>query len=217
MDLERANKILEENKNTYNEISDDFSNTRNYIWPELEELKKYINDHERVLDVGCGNGRLYEIFRDKNIIYQGVDFSENLIQKARERYGNYFQVADTLSLPFSDQCFDSIWSIAVLHHIPTIELRERALSEIKRVLKPNGRVIMTCWNLYQLRFLKLLLKSFLSKDVFVPFKGKKRYYHAFTKRELRKLFKKAGFKVEELKFLKRNNKNTNILIVATLT
>src|SRR4030042_749263 len=212
MDLQKAYRILEENKKTYNEVAEEFYQTRKKYSPEIEELKLYIKEEEKVLDLGCGTGRLYEIFSvqggsasgRKNIDYVGIDFSENLIQIAKERHGNHFQVADILMLPFSDNYFDSVWSIAVLHHIPTDELRKRALSEIKRLLKPNGRVIVTCWK----------IKSFFRKDIFIPFHGKKRYYHVFTKRELGDLFKQSGFKVEELKFLKRNNKKTNILIVA---
>lgn len=203
MDLQEAYKILEENKKTYNEVAEEFYQTRRKYSPETEELKKYVEEEEKVLDLGCGTGRLYEIFKDKKIDYIGVDFSENLIAKAKEEYGDHFKIADILILPFSSDYFDSIWSIAVFHHIPSKELRMRALSEIKRVLKPNGRVIMTCWK----------IESFFRKDIFIPFHGKKRYYHAFTKRELRNLFKKSGFEIEELRFLKRNNKKLNILII----
>ncbi len=184
-------------------MAEEFYQTRRKYSPETEELKKYVEEEEKVLDLGCGTGRLYEIFKDKKIDYIGVDFSENLIAKAKEEYGDHFKIADILILPFSSDYFDSIWSIAVFHHIPSKELRMRALSEIKRVLKPNGRVIMTCWK----------IESFFRKDIFIPFHGKKRYYHAFTKRELRNLFKKSGFEIEELRFLKRNNKKLNILII----
>ena len=155
------------------------------------------------MDLGCGTGRLYEIFKNKNIDYLGIDFSENLIKIAKEKYGDRFIVGDILNLPFPDKNFDSVWSIAVLHHIPSEELRAHAMTEIKRVLRPRGRLIATYWN----------IKSFLRKDVFIPFHGKKRYYHVFTKRELEKLFEESGFKVEELKYLKRNDKKTNILII----
>jgi len=204
MDLKEAYKILEENKETYNKVAEEFCQTRRKYSPEIEELKSYIEEGEKALDMGCGTGRLYEIFKDKNIDYIGVDFSENLIAKAKEEHGDHFKIADILSLPFSSDYFDSIWSIAVFHHIPSKKLRMRALSEIKRVLKRNGRIIMTCWK----------IKLFFRKDIFIPFHGKKRYYHVFTRRELKKLFLKAGFKIEELRFLKRNNKKTNILIIA---
>lgn len=197
---------MEENKQTYNEVADEFYQTRNKYDSLIDELKKYIKENERVLDLGSGSGRLYQLFTNKNIDYVGVDFAKNLVEIAREKHGDHFKVADILSLPFSDQYFDSVWSIAVLHHIPTIELRKRALGEIKRVLRPGGRVIVTVWK----------IKSFFRKDIFIPFHGKKRYYHVFLKREIRRLFKGAGFKIEELRFLKRNNKRANILIVATL-
>jgi len=208
MKLERAKYLMEKTKDYFDKNVESFSGSRKELWPELEELKKYIKDGERVLDLGCGNGRLFELFKEKQVEYIGVDFSKKLIEKAREKYGNYFQVADMFSLPFSDNYFDSVWSIAVFHHIPFKELRLKALAEIKRALKPGGKTIMTCWHLFKFPFRKNIIIS--------PKKlGVQRYYHAFTKHELKKLFEKSGFKIEELKFLKRNGKKTNILVVAT--
>ena len=177
----------------------------------INELKKYIKINEKVLDLGCGSGRLYSLFFTRselisdrvNINYTGIDFAENLVKIAERKYGDYFKTGDILNLPFSDENFDSVWSIAVLHHIPSFELRKRVLNEIKRVLKPNGRVIITCWK----------IKSLLRKDIFIPFQGKKRYYHIFSKKEIKKMFEKAGFKIEELKTL-RDGKKKNILVVA---
>jgi ubiquinone/menaquinone biosynthesis C-methylase UbiE len=220
-----AKNLIEKTKEDFDKIAESFSESRKELWPEFEELKKYIKDGKKILDLGCGNGRLFQLFKDKNIEYLGVDSSEKLIEKAREKYGDYFKVADILELPFSDNHFDSIWTIAVFHHIPSEQLRFKALKEIKRVLKKNGKVIMICWNLWQPNYLKVLLKFTLIKlfkgskldfkDIFVPWKKTKvqRYYHAFTKRELKGLFQKAGFQVEELRYLKRNEKKTNILAV----
>lgn len=227
MDPKYAQYLIQKTKEDFNKIAESFSESRKELWPELRELKKYIRDGEEVLDLGCGNGRLFEFFKDRVVEYIGVDFSEELIQKARKRYGDYFKVANVQNLPFSDNYFDSVWSIAVFHHIPSRQLRLTVLGEIKRVLKKNSRVIMTCWDLYQPNYLKLLLKFTLIKlfkkskldfkDIFAPWKNTEiqRYYHAFTKRELKKLFGKSGFRVEELKYLERNGKKTNILIVGT--
>ncbi len=203
-----AKYLIEKTKDYFNKNVEGFSGSRKEVWPEFEELKKYIKESERVLDLGCGNGRLFELFKDKSIKYVGVDFSKKLIEKAKKKYGNHFQIADIFSLPFSDNYFDSIWSIAVFHHVPSKQLRLKALKEIKRVLKKDGKIIMTCWYLFKFPFRKDILLS--------PKKLKiQRYYRAFTKRELKKLFQQAGFEVEELKYLKRNSKKTNILIVAT--
>lgn len=55
MDLEEAYKILEENKETYNKVAEEFYQTRKKYSPEIEELKSYIKEGERVLDLGCRN------------------------------------------------------------------------------------------------------------------------------------------------------------------
>ncbi|MFH1129367.1 MAG: class I SAM-dependent methyltransferase [Patescibacteria group bacterium] len=204
LNLEQAHKILEENRQTYDNVADEFERTRRKYNYDAEELKEYIKQGEKVLDLGCGSGRMFEMFLAQDVDYTGVDFSEKLIEIAKNKYGDNFKVADILNLPFSNENFDSVWSIAVLHHIPSTELRKRVLSEIKRVLRPNGRVVVTCWN----------IKSLFRKDLFIPFNGQKRYYHVFSKREIGKLFKGAGFKIEEVRFLKRNNKKVNILVVA---
>ncbi|MBD3282315.1 MAG: methyltransferase domain-containing protein [Candidatus Portnoybacteria bacterium] len=225
MDLNYAKKLIEKNKKDFNIIANQFSQTRKYLWPELKKLKKYIKRNTRVVDMGCGNGRLFNLFKNKNIDYIGIDISESLIQKAKEEYGDHFKQANILNLPFKDNSFNQAWMIAVLHHIPSRELRIQALKEIKRVLKKNGNAIITCWNLYQPRYFKILFKYTFRKifkkskldfkDVFIPWKRKniQRYYHAFTKKELKKELKKAGFEVKKIQHLKRKNKKLHILAI----
>ena len=222
-----AKYLIEKTKDYFDKNVDSFSGSRNRLWPEFEELKKYMKGGEKILDLGCGNGRLFELFKNRNVKYTGVDTSVEFIERAREKYGDYFVVADAFNLPFSDNSFDSIWAIAFFHHIPSKQLRLKILKEIKRVLKKDVKIIATCWNFYQLHYLRILLKFTFRKlfglsrldfkDVLLSPKKLKiqRYYHAFTKKELKKLFQKAGFKIEELRYLKRNGKKTNILIVAT--
>lgn len=227
MKLEYAKKIIKENKEIFNKIAGEFSKTRKNIWPELKELNKYIKENERILDLACGNGRLFGFFKGKNIEYFGLDSSRDLINLARAKYGDFFQVGDILNLPFPDNFFDSVWFIAAIHHLPSLEIRKKALKEISRVLKKRGMLITTCWNLYQFRYLGILFKHSLKKifkkskldfkDVFIPWQGSlKRYYHAFTKRELKKLFRSSNFQVKEIKYLKRKDKRNNILIIAKL-
>lgn len=226
MDTKYAKYLIAETKNYFSENAEAFSGSRNYLWPELEDLKKYTKEGERILDLGCGNGRLFELFSgEKSIEYIGLDSSEEFIAKAREKYGNHFKVADLLKIPFPDNHFDSIWSVAVLPHIPSKQFRIKALREIERVLKKNGQVIIICWNLYQLRYLRILLKFTIRKlvglskldfkDILLTPKkmGIRRYYHAFTRRELKKLLKETGFSIKKIEFLKRKDKKVNILAV----
>lgn len=222
MDIEYAKKILEEIRNNYNLISEDFSRTRNKFWREMNFISDYSKDGDKILDLGCGNGRLSEIFQGKNIDYWGIDFSNELIEIAKKRYPQLrFQAADALNLPFPDDFFDKVFSIAVLHHIPSRELRIQFLKEIKRVLGPRGVAVISVWRFSLARKIKLLFKSCLLHrnldwgDVFVPWKGELlRYVHMFSEKELAVLSKEAGFKIVRLDSIKREKGGEgNLLIV----
>jgi len=232
MDSDYANYLLQKVQTDYNQIAERFSKTRSKLWPELLFLKDYVKEKDRVLDVGCGNGRLYELFRDKQIQYFGVDFAKRLIEIAKRKYSDWsddtsiptFLRINALNLPFESNFFDKIFSISVFHHIPSTEKRILFLKEMKRVLKPEGELFLTVWNLWQRRYLPLILKYFFLKvlgrtrldffDIFLPFEGVERYYHCFRPGELEKIATEAGFKIIELKYLKRNNKKYNIYLRA---
>jgi len=222
-----ANEILEMSRRGYEEISHDFSQTRKVFWEELYFLGDNIKDGDRVLDIGCGNGRFLEVLKNKKITYTGIDSSKSFIAQAQEMYGDIgsFIHMDALALPFEDSSFDVVVSFGVIHHIPSRKLRKQFLSEAHRVLKKDGLLMLTVWNLWNERLKpvirrhaiqKLIGRSNLDfKDVFLPF-GKKegvRYLHAFTRRELRKLLKNSKFKVDELQIVKRRSNNENILAV----
>lgn len=207
-------------------IAEDFSMTRNSIWPETRSLfDKYFFLGEKVLDLGCGNGRYFEYLKEKKVNYFGVDNSEKLIEIAKARYPEAdFQVADALNLPFPDNFFDKVVSIAVLHHIPSEELRIQFLKEVKRVLKPGSVLFLTVWSFRELKefflfFKFIILKLFGSKldfgDFLEPW-GKKtmRYYHYFTENELMSLAKKADFKIKEIGIIRneRGNRRNTFLV-----
>lgn len=200
----------------YDLISGKFSATRKHFWRGLEFIGDYVQDGDKVLDFGCGNGRLLELFEGKQIEYIGVDVSEKLIEIAKNKYpsdGISFQkITGQASLAFPDNYFNSVYSIAVLHHFPSKEYREKMAEELFRVLAPSGRVVITVWNLYQKKYLKNLLSNWLGKlfgrsdldwnDCYVSFTDNQgqvfpRFHHAFIKRELRRLFEEAGFEVEK--------------------
>ena len=69
----------------YNSFAGQFSQTREYLWDDIKPLIKYIKENDKVLDIGCGNGRLYHVLKEKQIIYTGLDLSEELIKIAKDR------------------------------------------------------------------------------------------------------------------------------------
>lgn len=201
--------VLEDNKNNWDEIADKFSQTRHHLWFEFADFKDYIKKGDKVLDLGCGNGRLIELF-DKDIDYLGVDQSQKLIEAAKKRFpsGKFF-VADALNLPFKKK-FDVIFSIAFFHHIPSQDLRLKILKDCYSFLAPKGIFICLVWNLFQPRLIwkyNLGKIIFGFKNVLIPFKIKeqkiKRYYYAFTKGELKRFFKKTGFKIIKCYYVRK--------------
>ncbi|MDP2708892.1 MAG: class I SAM-dependent methyltransferase [bacterium] len=237
MDKPTQKNLLEIVRRNYEDIAEDFDTTRKKaLWPELLKLAGVVKDGDRVLDAGCGNGRLLQAFGKKKIEYVGIDNSKELIEAAIKNFQfsifnfqtnpNFqfsnkiqnakFVVADVLELDkLPERDFDYVFSIAVLHHLPGEDLRVRALEQIKNKLAPEGRIVLTVWNLWtRKKFLKLILKFGLFKlmeknkmdcgDILFDWKNSRgeslsqRYYHAFTKHELKKIISLAGLKIEKL-------------------
>jgi tRNA (uracil-5-)-methyltransferase TRM9 len=228
MDKDYALYLLKKTRQDYDLIAEQFSNTRRFVWRGFESLANYVLPKEKVLDLGCGNGRLLQLFREIEIDYTGTDSSEKLINIAKRTYPNdTFQVADALDLPFPPNSFDKVYSVAVLHHIPSERLRIKFIEEAKRVLKPEGLLVLTVWDLWKRPdtffwvFKFFLLKIFRGskldfKDILVPWQKKTdRYIHCFTKGELKKIVEKTGMKIKEVGTLKiPGTHNYNIYIVA---
>lgn len=232
MDKQTQKKLFQIVKDNYDRIADHYSETRKKeIWPELNKLAEPVNNGNKILDVGCGSGKLLDVFLTKDVEYLGIDSCSRLLQHANERYqgGNKlkrdkieFRKGDILNLgEFNELDFDFVFCIAVLQHIPGEDMRMQALRQLKNKVNSDGRVIISVWNMWEtpktrwpiLKFflLKLIKKNQMDLgDIFFDWKNaqgeiiSKRYYHAFTKRELKKLFKKVGFKIEKLYYDKYN-------------
>lgn len=228
MDRDYARFLLDKTREDYNTIAEEFSRTRQYILPEIRFLfEDYIKPGQKILDLGCGNGRNLALVRENDGQYWGVDNSVELIKIARREHPNVnFQLAEALNLPFSDNFFDFIYSIAVLHHIPSREFRQRFLQEAQRVLKPNGFLILTVWKPQGKKATYLFWKYWWQKvlgcsrmdfgDVLETW-GKKveRYYHRFSKRELERLVREVGLKIEKSGVISNEQGNRqNLYLVA---
>jgi ubiquinone/menaquinone biosynthesis C-methylase UbiE len=225
-------KILNDTEEGYDLVAGKFSQTRNRFWKELEFINKFAKGDGRILDFGCGNGRLTEILKNKNIDYVGVDVSEKLINSAKfcnaDRSGfqkvNFLKIeSDFKHLPFPADYFDVIYSIAVFHHIPSYAKRLAVAQELYRLTKKGGYVVITVWDLWQSghkkNYRKNIFKNWKDKilnqseldwnDCWITFADNngqifKRFHHAFTKLGLKNLFRKSGFDVLNCKVIKGN-------------
>ncbi|KAL2737858.1 alkylated DNA repair protein alkB 8-like [Vespula squamosa] len=92
--------------------------------------------------VDCGNGKYHHT--NENIFKIGCDRSSKLAEICRKRN---FEVllSDCLHLPYKDNSVDFAVSIAVIHHLSTRERRERAISEMVRILRPYGKCFIYVW------------------------------------------------------------------------
>lgn len=235
MDKRAAQKILKKVKDDYKTIACDFHISRKKMfWQELNILvDKYVRKNQKILDIGCGNGRLFMILKDKNINYLGIDNCQELLDLAKEEFKNYkdteFKQEDLLNINYKER-FDLVFLVAVLQHVPTKELRIKALKNIKRALKPGGYFIMLNWNLFQkdkIKYVKkynnLRLKGEIDlgkHDTLIPWKefGKSyqkksedskeilRYYHAFTEEEVKDLLKEVGLEIKDIYYVKKGKR-----------
>jgi ubiquinone/menaquinone biosynthesis C-methylase UbiE len=95
----------------------------------------------RILDAGCGSGPLFAALRDRGAIVTGVDSSAGMLKLARRRLGDDadLRLADLgRPLPYPDRAFDDVIASLVLHYL---EDWTAPLAELRRVLRPGGRLI----------------------------------------------------------------------------
>lgn len=103
----------------------------------MQVMRKYANHLEgRLLDFGCGSKPYQALFGHVSE-YIGVDVENEGHSHVNEHIDVYY---DGKTLPFEDQLFDSILSNEVLEHVPDLE---GILSELYRVLKPGGKMLLT--------------------------------------------------------------------------
>ncbi len=169
-----AEKLLRMTQDSYALISDKFDKTRRNCWDDFTFFDSFVKEGMTVLDVGCGNGRLFKYLMQKRAIhYVGIDQNPKFIEIARREYSSHetdpqFYTASILEPEscrvFESRQFDVVFCIAALHHIPTKKLQEQAVAAFKRYLRPGGMLCMENWNMWELR------------------KGKKNVWHALARR-----------------------------------
>ena len=191
-------------KQVWDSLAESWSHHRNKPLREVIEFleKESLNafgaskQSNIILDIGCGAGRNFVQGKD----YIAVDISANMIMHAektaqRKKINMSGLVADAIALPFIENSFDTIVCLAVLHCIE--KDRQRALDEMHRIMKKGGRALVMVWNKRQPKF------WFFKQQIYEPWKTGDntylRYYHLFTKNELKSLLENAGFKIISIK------------------
>lgn len=222
MTEETARKLLDMTAESYRKISQPFSDTRNRVWTDCKAFDRIVKAGSRVLDAGCGNGKLVPWLADKHLAtYVGVDLNPHFIGIAKERYAQekyHFFEGDLLALDrhpsLSSSVFDVALCIAVLHHFSSERMRLTVLKNLRSRLPAGGVLAMTNWNFFQIvgasksvwkqamrrtteQALYAQFPDMSWRDLLTHWKGADRdeilYYHAFTPTEINRLCVRAGF------------------------
>jgi tRNA (uracil-5-)-methyltransferase TRM9 len=165
MDGETIERLLALNREFYITFARAFATSRSASDPALTCILPHIPHGARVLDVGCGNGRLALLLdRERpGATYVGVDTVLELIEMAcvqADQLKNIvaeFHVADVAQPGWGGALLGALASsspgtslncavaLAVLHHVPGFDLRVQVLREVASLLEPGGRLILSTW------------------------------------------------------------------------
>jgi len=182
------------------------------------------NSPLKIIELGCGSGRFTQqkkFSELKNISYTWVDVSQELLKYAKKTYPKWKFICDDM-LSFmrkqKQENIDCILAFASFQHISTDEERKLLMQYFYKTLKYGWTIIMTNWALssrfrkkYKNELKKSIWKFVYSfgkynyRDIFVPRKWKDvthyRYYHLFSKKELKSLAKQAWFEIQDFLYL----------------
>lgn len=204
-------------KNVYEIIANHFNKTRYSYWDYVFNFINSIKSSSSLLDLGCGNGKYLGVRDDLNLY--ALDNCENLIKIVNTKYPSVKTfISDVTNTPFQDNMFDNIISIAVIHHLSSEERRLDMIKEIIKILKPNGKALITAWATEQTGTKTLLKSTKISEnnDFLIPWEDKKnkkisqRFYHLFVEGEFEKLL--SNFSNVKIIDAKYDKDNWNVII-----
>ena len=219
MDSSTARRLIKINQEFYTRFGNSFSATRHRIQPGVRRVLESLKGDESILDLGCGNGELRrELGKGGHHgPYLGVDFSPSLLREAEvqpDMFSARFLQADLTQLSAVSQQLLVIggWSVitafAVLHHIPSLELRLSLLRIVYQLLHPDGIFIHSNWQFLNSEKLKARIQPWEAARISVSEvdtgdylldwrSGGKglRYVHHFDEDELAELAEATNFRI----------------------
>jgi tRNA (uracil-5-)-methyltransferase TRM9 len=223
VDAQLVKRLIALNREFYARFADEFSETRSSERVNLMPIMPYLRNGIRVLDAGCGNGRLAERLDREGyaLTYVGIDTTPELVEIATalkttlRRISAEFQRVDITTpewtVPLQAHTpFDVAFALASLHHIPGFELRRGILRDIRSLLRPEGVLLMSNWQFMQNERLRRKIVPWQTLhideselepgDALLDWKRGGtgyRYVHQFTAAEVQSLADQSDFQVLE--------------------
>ena len=200
---------------TWDTIADSFDATRRRPWSQCLDFVNALAQDAIVADLGCGNGRHLIPCAQRCQSVIGLDISRKLLQITYQKVqknmlSNVFLIhGNLITIPLKNDSIDAALYIAALHNIQGKEHRHRSLQELQRILKSNGRALVSVWSRWQDRYRKYFIKQWLSTrkrknfgDIEIFWKQHRldipRFYHLYSKREFIADVESADLMIEKI-------------------
>ncbi len=220
----------------YDTFAASFAASRGEAEPGLISLFADVVSGQRVLDLGCGQGRVARLLPE-GCVYVGLDFSEEMVRLARQQVependDACFVVGDLLTPGWHTAItgvYDWIVLRAVLHHIPGGENRQRIVREAAGLLVPGGKLILANWQFLEIKRLRerilpwdttlgLSPASLDPGDYLLDWQRDGyglRYVHLVDEAETHALSQAAGMRIEKL--FRADGHGNNLTLYAVLS
>lgn len=176
----------EQTKQTYNRIAKLWSDKHPdyYFWQDELDYLRTLKTKGNLVDVGCASGRDAQMLVEAGYSYLGVDYSESMIDLAREKHPERdFEVGDMYDLSAFGR-FDVVWAIASVLHIKK-ENVDKVLASLKAALKEDGVLVVA-------------LKMGDAEDIETFDDGSKRLMVYWKEDEFRQHLESAGLKIDNV-------------------
>ncbi len=151
----------------------------------------------RVLDLACGTGALARCLNEQrpDLELHGLDLSGDMLAIARECCpAVHWREGNALNLPWPDAHFDAVCCQQGLQFVPE---RPAVLDEIRRVLKPGGRLLAACWQPVEENGAYAALLELAEAQGWASFAGFIQQIFSWPYESLRTAMEQAGFRVEQ--------------------
>ena len=182
----------------YEKISERFNHTRSYTWSWIDDFISKTKLNSTIYDLGCGNGRNMKY---DNLKFIGIDNCKNFINICKSKGLNVID-SNIIDVPLESNSADAIICIAVLHQLSNDSNRLKALTEMKRLVKTGGKILLSVWSINQPKKTRRVFNNYGNNIVLWNNYGKiyERYYYIFKLDEIKNLFKKAGLLLIDYKY-----------------
>lgn len=161
--------------------------------PHIKFILKHIGTGNTVLDVGCCLGHISDMIAKLGNKVVGIDITPELIEEAKKNFSNVkFMCVDAMALQnyFSENDFDYVVAGEVIEHVldPTFFLKE-----ILKILKKDGKLILTTQNSNGIQFrIRMLLGRFRWDPT---------HFRLYSKSEIINEVRSAGFIIDDVKII----------------